>query len=119
MPSNPIVTSKPINQLAAASNKFRRLVEGSALVRLALIIGVISVAALLILWTMFLAPAGRSAILLKLAGLIGYFVPAAVLGALWGFIRYSCAAWGNATLILCALTVVLWLWALSRPELMH
>ncbi len=92
--SLPSVASQANNQLGALSKRFKGLVEDSALVRSGLIIGAVVVAALVLTWTVLLTPLGRTAVLLKIAGLIGYFTPALVIGAIWGFIRYDRRACG-------------------------
>lgn len=82
--------------------------------RILLVLGVVMLVALVVTWNA-MTPAGHTAFLLKLAEFVGYFAPAIVLGALWGWIKYSRSSWAWATGIFFILTIGL---LVNKPELL-
>jgi hypothetical protein len=80
--------------------------ERSAMARVLSVVGVMVVIAVAVIWNM-VTPAEHSIFLLKLAGWIGVALPTIVLGAIWGWIRYSKSAWLWATLTFATLTIAL------------
>jgi hypothetical protein len=82
--------------------------------RVGALFGVIVVIAAVITWKV-MTPAGHQALLLKLARWVGIFTSATLLGAGWGWIKYSRASWGWATSVFAFLTFVLLL--LYHPEI--
>lgn len=86
----------------------------SAVARILLVVGIALLIAAVVAWNA-MTPLGQTAVLMKLAGLLGLFAPAIVLGALWGWIRYSRSAWAQATVVLFILTIAL---IMSKPEIL-
>ena len=67
-------------------------------------VGVLTLALLVLAWMFGLSPQERQTAGLKLASLVGYMLPAVVLGAAWGWIRLSLRQWGWATAVLLVVT---------------
>jgi hypothetical protein len=53
--------------------------------------------------------AERTAIGLKLAFAAGYCLPAVILGAIWGWIKFSVRSWWISTLFLLGITAIIFL----------
>lgn len=66
--------------------------------------------ALLLITAMLMPASDRHAWGMLLAKALGLFLPAIVLGAVWGWLKYSRSSWVWATAIFAALTVGLLIW---------
>jgi hypothetical protein len=74
----------------------RAVIERSVVARVGVLVGAAAILALAVVWAM-MTPAGHEALVLKLIAWLG---PALLLGAVWGWIRYSKRQWMIATSVM-------------------
>lgn len=86
--------------------KILEAIKNSAWVRLGMLVALI----VILIWTFGLSPRERQSIELAMAAKLGMIAPALILGAAWGWIRFSRAQWGWATAVLLVGTIAAAYW---------